>query len=342
LSTTAGNVVAPATRPAPAPWASVPRNADHDWNTAQTLHVAAAYSNPFRWASRRALFLDFRRHMQQQQNVVLHVAEIAYGDRPFEVTSADNPNDLRYRAATELFHKENLCNLAIRHFPAGWKYGAILDGDFHMTRQDWALETVHQLQHHPWVQLYSSLAYLGPDYRPHRIMPSFAWNWLHDRSRCVADADTPGAVGGGWAFTSDGLEATGGLLEVCILGSGDWHMGFGLVGRSSGRRELEATPAGYGNAVRAWQTRAAALDANIGCVPNHAVHFWHGMLRKRGYGERVDILVNNAYDPTTDVCHDSQGVLRLTGNKPKFRDDIRSYFRSREEDESGCNEQPLV
>jgi len=129
LSTTAGNVVAPApTRPAP--WATVPRNADHDWNTAQTLHVAAAYSNPFRWASRRALFLDFRRHLQQQQNVVLHVAEIAYGDRPFEVTTADNPNDLRYRAATELFHKENLCNLAIRHFPAGWKYG---DGHAHLS-----------------------------------------------------------------------------------------------------------------------------------------------------------------------------------------------------------------
>jgi hypothetical protein len=65
------------------------------------------------------------------------------------------------------------------------------------------------------------------------------------------------------------------------------------------------------------------------------------MLRKRGYGERVSILVDNEFDPITDICHDSQGVLKLAGNKPALRDAICSYFRSRDEDSLESNEKPL-
>jgi hypothetical protein len=58
------------------------------WSNEQVLHVASAYSNPFRWRTRRELFNDFRQQIQQQPNVKLYVGELAYGDRPFEVTGA--------------------------------------------------------------------------------------------------------------------------------------------------------------------------------------------------------------------------------------------------------------
>jgi hypothetical protein len=57
------------------------------WSNEQTLHVACAYSNPFRWRARRELMNDFRHHMLATPNVCLYVGELAYGDRPFEVTS---------------------------------------------------------------------------------------------------------------------------------------------------------------------------------------------------------------------------------------------------------------
>jgi len=53
------------------------------WSEEQILHVAAAYSNPVRWTSRRVLMNDFRDHMRASANVALHVGELAYGDRPF-------------------------------------------------------------------------------------------------------------------------------------------------------------------------------------------------------------------------------------------------------------------
>ena len=38
-----------------------------------------------------------------------------------------------------------------------------------------------------------------------------------------------GATGGAWAFRRSALEAVGGLLDICILGHGDWSIAFGLV-----------------------------------------------------------------------------------------------------------------
>jgi len=87
---------------------------------------------------------DFRRHLATLPNVKLYVGELAYGERPFEVTSADHPNDLQMRTREELWHKENILNATIqRLFPVGWQYGAYVDGDCHFTRGDiaWRLST---------------------------------------------------------------------------------------------------------------------------------------------------------------------------------------------------------
>jgi hypothetical protein len=317
---------------------SAPNRPGPSWED-PVLHVALVYTNPCRWDTRRRLFLECRRHLESFPQVAVHACELAYGDRPFEVTTSA---DVQLRTRHELWHKENLINVCVRSFPAGWQYGATIDGDFHMTQMGWAEEAIHQLQHHPFVQLYSNLIYLSACHRPHRMMSSFAWNWLNRRRICRADQDSPGAVGGAWAFTREAFDAVGGMLDACICGSGDWHMAFGLVGRSSGNREVNATHPNYAAAIRAWQERAQSLRADIGCVDHLALHHWHGTLQNRGYGSRVSILVDNAFDPLTDVAYDSQGVLRLTGSKPQLRDDLRAYFRSRNEDSLELAEPHLV
>ena len=135
------------------------------WSEEQTLHVAVAYSNPVRWTTRRVLMNDFCRHMRASANVLLHTGELAYGDRPFEVTG-DDPNDVQLRTSHELWHKENILNIVVQRFPPNWRYGAVIDGDFHMTRRDWALEAIHQLQHYDFVQLFSSYSDLSVAHRP--------------------------------------------------------------------------------------------------------------------------------------------------------------------------------
>jgi hypothetical protein len=288
--------------------------------------------------------------------VVLHIGELAYGDRPFEMTG-DDPNHVRLRTSHELWHKENILNLVVQRFPHDWRYGAVIDGDFHMTRRDWALEAIHQLQHYDFVQLFSCYSDLSAEHRPFRIMPSFAFNYVRGvkdpayRATLRAAASAPygyygvrpgapakapvrslGATGGAWAFRRSAFDAVGGLLDICILGSADWHMAFGLVGEVNAAAELRWCSKPYVEAVLRWQMRAAVLKKNIGYIENHAIHFFHGSKTSRAYGSRWRILLDNSYDPRTDISRDWQGVYQLTGNKPRLRDQIRAYFRDRNED----------
>jgi hypothetical protein len=348
------------------------------WSEAQTLHVAAAYSNPFRWRTRRELANDFRRHTQSLPNVELHLVEIAYGDRPHDVVNpAIYPTDIALRTQSELFHKENLLNLAVARFPSGWQYGAIIDADFHFTRHDIGLETIHQLQHHDWVQMFSAYSFLNGEAQPgegHRpvgqIQDGFAYTFIkngrstpgwqggwgepsilpatsgHGPLLQAMTHQPPvrwiGAPGGAWAFRRAAFDAVGGLLDRCILGSADFFMAFGLAGQASSverekqfanGKKVDLYSSSYVQYIRAWQERAsAALTGNIGYVDGFAVHHYHGPVSKRGYSTRDEILIQNEYSPLHDVYPDWQGVLQMGVQKPKLRDDVRSYFLSRSED----------
>jgi hypothetical protein len=319
------------------------------YSEAQKLHIVSVYSNPYRWQRRRESFHDFRFHMEGSPNVVLHVVEVAFGDRPFEVTSRDNPLDLQLRTDCSLWIKECAINEGVRRFPPDWQYGGYVDGDFHFTRHDWALEAVHMLQHHSFVQLFSTYSdltgetatsYLG--HRPYRMSTSFACNYMHQNEFLTSRAKraarrggdgyyaklepskafpfglAPGATGGAWSWRRDAFDAVGGMLDTCILGSADWHMAFGLVQATNVAAEMKRCTQPYVESVLNWQARAAKLSrvegrSPIGCIDNFATHAFHGNKMLRAYG-------------------DYQGLWRWTGNKPGLRDDVGRYFIERSED----------
>ena len=322
------------------------------WAQDRTLHVAVAYCNPYRWRARQALFNDFRRHMSALPNVKLYVGELAYGERPFEVTSVNNPLDFQWRTREVLWHKENILNRVIERFDRDWVYGAYVDGDMNFPRWDIALETIEQLQLHEWVQMFSTLIDVGPNREAMRLFKSFGKVFSESGSDGVAGyrgikgeydygADAAGRVkrgmgmtGGAWAFRRGAFDACGGLLDTCILGSGDWHMSYGLVGEHVHHPETDNCGKPYIESIRIWQSRAlAACRKNIGCADCHAVHGWHSSRDRRGYGTRWQILANNNYDPTRDIYRDSNGIYQLRPDRIKFRDEIRQYFKSRCEDD---------
>ena len=342
-----------------------------EWSESQTLHVATAFMNPFRWRTRRELANEFRRHMQASPNVVFHVGELAYGDRPHEIVDPNsNPLDVALRTNAEMFLKENVLNRVIQTFPPDWKYGAYIDADFHFTRHDWALEAVHQLQHYDFVKLFSSYADLsGKDYGtgnlPTRINTSFAFNYIQNGFKLPegyanggwkkAKIDLGyygamtgpgtrkgvGATGGAWAFRRSAFDTVGGLLDICILGHADWFMTFGMVGEEAPDMHIDGYSDDYRNCILSWQRNAARLQKNVGYVDGFAVHNFHGPKSLRGYGNRDTILVKHKFSPSTDLKKDWQGIYQLNPNKPALRDAFRAYFLSRSEDSSG-SEKPLV
>jgi hypothetical protein len=341
------------------------------WSEDQTLHLAIPYSNPWRWRTRRELFNDCYRHFKSSPNVIPYRVEVAFGDRPFEVTG-DDPNDRQYRTTDEMWLKENSINLAVSRLPVDWKYAGYVDGDFHFTRHDWALEAIHLLQHYDFVQLFSTYADITGETatswqgaRPYRLNSTFAWNYQHGAqfletqlgkkasdpgyfkmaaSKQFPFGFWPGAPGGAWAWRRSAFETVGGMLDTCVLGSGDYHMAAGLAMLPDTHAEMKLALPGYIRAIQEWRDRAAQLHANIGCVDNFAVHNWHGNKVSRGYGGRVDILRNFQFDPYRDIQRDWQGLWKWDGRKPQMRDAARRFFLDRNEDESTLRDskRPLV
>lgn len=311
--------------------------ANHRLRTDNTLHVVAVISNPIRYQSRWRLYEAFAKHMDSYDvDVHLHTVEAAFGDRHHEVTAADNPDHLQLRTRSEIWHKENMINLGVRHLlPVDWKYMAWVDADVEPMNPDWAQETMHQLQHHPVVQLFENVVDLGPRNNVVQTHSGFAKLYRtgvrfqrHAGEREYAYAHS----GYAWACTRTWWENVGGLIDRAVLGAADHHMAWAMIGQAEVSIPKKIHP-NYRKMVLDWQTRCVRATAgNLGFVEGTLKHFWHGPKAKRMYRERWQILQDHQYDPEADVAYDGQGLLELQANKPGFKRDLQEYFRVRSED----------
>lgn len=304
----------------------------------ENFYVISVYTNPERFATRKRLFLQFIDRMKRY-NVNFYIAEAAFGDRDFDVTEEGNPNHIRLRTNSEIWHKENLINVAISRLPHDWKYVAWIDGDIDFVRQDWVEETINELQHHSFVQLFEDAIDLGPEHQILIVHKGFGYSFkkdltvngkkgYHSLKNKGVNTWHPGYA---WAATREAINTTGGLFDFAILGAGDHHMAKCLIGRGA-----DSIPEGlnenYKKLILAWQERALRLYKNIGYVKGSIYHYWHGKKKDRRYHDRWKILVDNNFDPTIDIHKDFQGLWTLYPGHDKLRDQIRDYFQCRNED----------
>ncbi|MDR3406397.1 MAG: hypothetical protein P4L99_28185 [Chthoniobacter sp.] len=302
---------------------------------AAPLHVLTVITNPSRYASRYRLFADFARRVNEA-GAVLHVAEAAFGERPHECHNLAAANHLQLRTDHEIWHKENLLNLLVARLPADWKYCAWVDADVFFARPDWVGETVHQLQHFSAVQMFSEATDLGPGETPFDQYRGFVKCYYERGKKDANNRYLSWHPGYAWAWRREALESVGGFFDTAILGSADQHMANGLIGR--GRASINPKMhSNYLGEVDRWEARAErSIRRNVGYVPGLLLHHWHGRKANRGYLDRWKILVRHQYNPLTDLKRDSQGLWQLHDDGSdrllSLRDEIRAYFRSRNED----------
>lgn len=323
----------------------------------EQLHVVTVISNPQRYKRRYELYREFAKRVADA-GATLWTVELAFGERPHAVTDSSDPHHIQVTGSHELWLKENLMNLGVARLPSKWEYVALIDADLNFVRSDWATETIHQLQHHPVVQMYSEVSHLSPLYESLGKGVSFveAWNQgkllkttrgqaknkLYFHPKQVAENypagrnSELGSPGGAWAYRRDAFDALGGMIDYSLVGSGDYFMAAGLYGLM----DLVIADGYHPRLVQRlmdWQNRALRnIRKNVGVVHGLVLHYWHGKMSQRGYGDRWRILIDCQFNPDTDIVYDSQGVLRLEDDHSErfrqLRDDLRAYFRSRNED----------
>lgn len=275
--------------------------------------------------------------------VRLTTVELAYGSRDFELPEREGVNRVRVRGGDHvLWHKENLLNIAVSALPASAEYVAFVDGDVLFLSRHWAQDTLDALQLHRVVQVSDRVIWLGPKGQFIGDGSSFMSQYLAARSRHYqsrfyhpsepVDLDH-GFPGHSWAWRRDAWQAVNGLMDVCILGAGDYHMAHGLFGLKDPLLDDNDYTPEYRAAIGEWGHAAReALAESVGSVPAITFHLWHGCLANRRYSTREQILIRNHYDPGVDIVRDAQGLLGFAGNKPKLEADIRAYFGERDED----------
>lgn len=297
------------------------------------LYVVTVIENPEMYAARYKHYHAFAKHVADS-GAILYTVELATGQRHFEVTEAGNPHHIQLRSKTEIWRKENLQNIGVSRLPHRWEYVAMYDADFLNTRADWVQATLHALQRYDAVQMFSSYSCLKSDFTVESTNNGFVYSWIKGH-RLPKKYSIAGATGGGWAYRRPAWDILEGLLQTPILGSADWYMTYALAGMPDQNKsaEMERCAPRYIESVNEWCERAKLLKGNISYIENHAIHYWHGPISNRGYGWRWKILATHAFDPYADLKQELSGVLELRGNKPAMRDEIRGYFRSRNEDQ---------
>lgn len=310
------------------------------------LYVICVISNTQRYNSRYKLYKDFEHHMQTS-GAILYTVELAFGDRPFAVTEEKNPRHFQVRSLDEVWFKESLINYAVSRLPSSWKYVAWIDADISFTRADWVQETLQMLQHYHVVQLFSHATDLGPKYEPLNTWESFMYQY----HKCLIEGKDPIPYatnknaygypmgtniwhpGFAWAATREAFNGFGRLIDFAAVGSADYHMAAGLIGKIDRTIHAPGTLNVYKNRLYGWQERALRnIQKDVGYLPGAINHYWHGKKVNRKYLDRWKILVRNNYDPDVDLSYDHHGIVNLTGNKIELRDELRQYFMQRNED----------
>lgn len=301
------------------------------------LYVVTCISNPCRYKSRYDLYRSFKDYVDKS-DAQLVTAELAQRHRPFEITDKETLENIQVRGDSDFWAKENLLNIACQFLPNDWEYVAFVDADVRFVREDWVNETLQLLQHYDVVQMFGQAHDLGPNKEIMKTHKGFIKAYYENdmRAECSDGYGYTkyfGHPGFAWAYKRQALDNVGGLIDIGILGASDNHMAHALVGEV--RRSIPASLAdtGYGRELVEWEERAKKyVNFNVGYMEGSLIHAWHGKKANRRYKDRWNILVDNQFDPDTDLYRDSQGLYRLTDNKPKLKFDIRKYFKDRQED----------
>jgi len=294
-------------------------------------------SNSAMFESRYILYKRFAKQFPEGK---LITCEVAFGTRPHEITERGNRHHLQFRTQDEIWIKENALNLAVQYLTnldPDWAYVTIIDADVEFLYEHVEQKIVHSLQHFKVIQPWSTAVDFGPHDQPINIQRSFMYNWAHgirESQPCeyYGGKSYIGHCGYVWSYRREAWNDLGGMFDLAMLGSGDHHMATALVGEVRNSVHADMHP-NYLKLLRDYEERAVRLiDFNIGYIDGGISHFFHGKKAHRKYQTRWQILVANQFDPLVDVKRDTQGLYKLDCGW-KLRNEIRNYFKVRNEDD---------
>jgi hypothetical protein len=306
-------------------------------NDASPIFAITSYYNPGHFRRRLENFRQFRKALLGP----LLVVESGCG-HAFELSREDADILVQIPSNAVLWQKERLLNVALRHLPRHVVYVAWIDCDMVLSNPLWPELAIEALQQHCLVQLFENLIDLDPT-SSHQDGPfeytgdgmvAFVKNGgpLRDLSLHRTRQYRPSARGGAWAGRRFLLERHG-FYDALILGGGDLAFAYAAYGLFDGVVDQLHLNQRQMSHYMSWaRPFYDEVRSNLGYLKGDILHYWHGTIADRRYGERAKNLLQFAFDPHVDIAIDENGLFRWSSDKPQLHRYVREYFVSRNED----------
>ena len=298
------------------------------------LHMIVVISNPMMYESRARLAQKFLARMKRT-GATIWIVESRTGDRDYEVaTDPNNPHHIRLYGDHVLWLKEAMAQVALSRLPHDARYVALVDSDLQFMEEDVAMETLHALQLHNAVQMWSHAVDMDRTGAVKSVHKSYAYLWEQGTrpTNSVMSGYEVMHPGYAWAWKLEPLRRCGGFIKTGIMGAGDTHMALAMSGLAQMSIQKGVHP-NYAKPILRWGELADQhIQRNLGYVPGTIFHEYHGDKADRKYHDRWQILVEHQFDPEVDIVWDHQGLPMWAGNKPDLRDASMRYYKVRRED----------
>jgi len=238
------------------------------------LHVIIVISNPCKYAKRYLLANQFIKRMEEEENIILYVVELAYKDQKYYITKKDNKNHLRLNCEVPLWHKENMINIGVRKLlPENWKAFAWIDADIEFENVYWVLDTLKVLNGtKDVVQLYSHAVDMDKDELSMSVFNGFGYEHTKKNKFCEKGINY-WHRGYAWACTRKAYEKMKGLYELSILGGGDSNMALSYINKGKSHVN-ENIHENYKKSIFEFQERVKNM--RLGYIPGVIRHYFHG------------------------------------------------------------------
>lgn len=299
----------------------------------EKLYVITVFFNPCGFSNLRENYYVFRNRIERDKRVQLITVELSFNNQ-FELTGE---NIYRLKSQSVLWQKERLINYAISLLPKECYRFIWADCDILFLNDGWADLCLKELTDNTIIQVFKKV-YFGTkgekEFSPFfTSQQSVLWqykthkNWLERRQTKELKFSAPGLI---WGVNSKGFKELG-LYDKAITGSSDTVMVDCLLDSEGIHGYFDKTTHKMKDCIQEYKTKLKSLNLNISYLPVDIMHLYHGTVANRNYLPRHEILLDNEFDPLSDI-ELKNNVFEWATEKPDLHDRLKQYFFDRKED----------
>ena len=311
------------------------------------LYIITVYFNPAKSKRRFQLHKEFHERLKSHPNVVLITTECAFLYSEFEVTSPNNePYEIQIRSRGVIWIKENLINIALdklrndRKFMEQGKYVAWVDADIEFMDVDWFNKLVISLNKFSIVQMFKYALFLDANEKIIETHTSFGY--YYETKKLKLQKNQYPHPGYAWCTTKKNILKLKKIYDKGILGSGDTHMSFAIIGKyEKGFLNWFNYEEKFKKSVKEWQNKALKVfHKNLGYVDMTIRHFWHGSRDSRQQIYRWRLLSDYNFNPIDDVIELEDGHYELNQNQKELETKLMELFVILKEEDHAIEDAP--